>query len=191
MTHEAVVLAAGRSSRAGTFKPILDCGGVPLIVRVVRAFAGTCRKVWVVTGFQSDRVEAALGDEPGVEVVRNHDWEKGMFSSVQIGVSRVTSDRFFVTPGDLPLITGAVVRGLAGLSGDLVVPLWAGRGGHPILLGRNWTESILGADPHSDLRTVLEGVPRQEFPVADDGVLRDIDTCEDYQELAPRFGRME
>jgi len=190
-SYEAVVLAAGRSSRVGAFKPALDCGGVSLVVRVVRAFSGVCRRVWVVTGYLGDRVEALVADEPLVEVVRNVDWQDGMFSSIQAGVSRVTADRFFVTPGDLPLVTPAVVAGLATHYGPLVVPVWAGRGGHPILLDRSWANAILAADRHSDLRAVLDGAPRTEFWTADDAVLRDIDTCEDYESLVDRFGRAE
>lgn len=190
-SFEAVVLAAGRSSRAGTFKPALDCGGIPLVVRVVRAFSGVCRRVWVVTGYLGDRVEALVADEPLVEVVHNDDWQDGMFSSLQVGVARVTADRFFVTPGDLPLVAPPVVSGLAAQHGPLVVPVWAGRGGHPILLERIWAETILAADRFSDLRAVLDGAPRAEYWAPDDAVLRDIDTCDDYNSLVERFRRAE
>ena len=188
MTLEAVVLAAGRSSRAGSFKPAMDCGGVPLVVRVVRAFAG-CRRIWVVTGFQGELVADLVSTETGVEVVVNPRWEDGMFSSVQRGVARVGAERFFVTPGDLPLVTSALVKAMAEVPGSVVVPVWRGEAGHPVLLDSSWVETIGNANPGSNLRAVLAGTPRIEVLAPDDGVLRDIDTCEDYEELSVRFGR--
>jgi molybdenum cofactor cytidylyltransferase len=189
MTYEAVVLAAGRSSRAGTFKPALDCGGVPLIRRVVRAFAQVCQRTWVVTGYQAEQVEALVAGEPGVETVYHPGWELGMFSSVRAGAARVTADRFFVTPGDLPLIDAALVQALADTPGSVVVPVWGHEGGHPVLLDAAWAASIVTADPGSNLRAVLAGTPKVRVPAPDDGVLRDIDTCEDYEEMRLLFGR--
>jgi len=100
---------------------------------VVRAFAQVCRRTWVVTGYQADEVAALVAGEPGVETVYHRGWELGMFSSVRAGAVRVTANRFFVTPGDLPLIDAALVQALADTPGSLVVPVW----GHmaDVLLG--------------------------------------------------------
>jgi molybdenum cofactor cytidylyltransferase len=185
MTYEAVVLSAGRSSRAGAFKPALDCQGIPLVVRVVRAFTGVCRRVWVVTGYRGDEVAALVAGEPGVYAVPNSNWDRGMFSSVRTGAARVGSDRFFVTPGDLPGVGPGIVQALAAVSGSVVVPVFGGVGGHPILLERRWAGALLAADPGTTLRDVLAGVPRTEVNT-DESVLRDIDTCEDYEEYQRR-----
>lgn len=183
---EAVVLAAGQSSRAGAFKPALDCGGMPMVVRTVRAFAGVCRRIWVVTGHRAEDVAALVSCEPLVRVVHNPCWEKGMFSSVQAGVSRVTSERFFVTPGDLPALGPGVAASLAGVPGSVVVPAWEGVAGHPVLLDASWISVLLSADPEASLRDLLSGTPRTLIPAADDGVVRDIDTCEDYEDYLRR-----
>jgi len=182
---EAVVLSAGRSSRAGAFKPALDCGGVPLVVRAVRAFAGVCARVWLVTGHRGDEVRALVAGEPGVVTVDNPRWEDGMFSSVRVGVARVGAPRFFVTPGDLPEVTPAVARALLAADGDTVVPLWRGVPGHPVLLSQTWVEAILSAPPGTTLRAVLATRPRTEVEVAAD-VVSDIDTCEDYEDYLRR-----
>lgn len=186
MTFEAVVLAAGRGSRAGGFKPALDCGGIPLVVRAVRAFAGVCRRVWVVTGHRGDEVAALVAGETGVTTVPNPDWERGMFSSVRAGAAQVTADRFFVTPGDLPLLNPGVIAALARVPGLVVAPVFQGQGGHPVLLDRAWVPRILAADPGASLRQLLAGAERTEVAMADDGVLRDIDTCEDYEDYLRR-----
>jgi len=186
LTHEAVVLAGGRSSRAGGFKPALDCDGVPLVVRAVRAFSGVCRRVWVVTGYRGDEVAALVAGEPRVLAVPNPDWERGMFSSVRVGAARVGSHRFFVTPADLPDIDRHLVFEMSQTEGSLVVPVWNGQGGHPVLLGHRWIPAILGADAGSTLRDVLTGHPRVEV-AAGEAVVRDIDTCEDYEDYQRRL----
>lgn len=182
---EAVVLSAGRSSRAGAFKPALDCGGVPLVVRVVRAFTGVCARVWVVTGHRGEEVAALVDAEPGVVAVANPRWDEGMFSSVRVGVARVSSPRFFITPGDLPELTPAVAGALLDAEGETVVPLWRGTPGHPVLLDAAWVPRILAADPHATLRAVLATRPRTEVEVATD-VVSDIDTCQDYEDYLRR-----
>lgn len=188
-TVQAVVLAAGRGSRAGGFKPGLDCGGVPLLVHTVRAFAGVCDTVWVVTGHRGDEVAALVAGEPGVEVVTNPDWTLGMFSSVQAGVRKVTSDRFFLTPGDLPLLEAGVVRRLNDTPGDLVSPVFDGQGGHPVLLHRRWVDLLTAAPGSSRLRDLLAEAPHTLVVMDDDAVLRDIDTCEDYEDFVTNLER--
>lgn len=183
---DAVVLAAGRGSRAGGFKPGLDCGGVPLLVHTVRAFAGVCRRVWVVTGHRADEVADLVAGEAGVVAVPNPAWTQGMFTSVQVGVRHVDADRFFVTPGDLPLLDPRVVRRLTEVEGDVVAPVYDGQGGHPVLLDRRWVDILVAADPTSRLRDLLAEVPRTAVPMDDDAVLRDIDTCEDYEDYLRR-----
>jgi molybdenum cofactor cytidylyltransferase len=186
---EAVVLAAGRSSRAGAFKPALDCGGLPLIARVTRAFQPLCSTVWVVTGYRAAEVERLVAGERRVVTVFNACWEEGMFASVKAGLSRSTAARVFVSPGDLPLISRSAVARLAEAAGRLVVPVWGGRSGHPILLSRALVEEVLRVPGASNLRDALAGIGRTEVPVDDDGILRDVDTYPDYTAISGRRGQ--
>lgn len=184
---EAVVLAAGLSSRAGTFKPALDCDGQSLIVRAVRAFSQTCSRIWVVVGYRGSDVARLVRGESLVHVVENPLWPQGMFTSVQSGLSRCSSDRVFVTPGDLPRIDPGVVAALAARNGEVVVPTWEGHGGHPILLSRPWVDRVLQAPSTTNLRDVLALAPRECVAVGHDGVVRDIDTCADYEDYQRRM----
>ena len=61
-----VVLAAGKSSRAGGINKLLaTLGGKPLVTHAVDALlATTARPVVVVTGHMEDQVRAAIGDRP-------------------------------------------------------------------------------------------------------------------------------
>ena len=84
----AIILAAGRSSRLGQPKQLIEVDGDPLVAAVVRqiAEAGVDRVV-TVTGHADDRISAALRGT-GTEVVFNPEWEAGMGSSVAAGLRR-------------------------------------------------------------------------------------------------------
>ena len=75
----AVVLAAGRGSRLGAWtrtlpKPLLDLGGVPLIIRLIRTLRGAGLEPVVVTGYRAELVSAAVG-RLGCAVVHNPRWQ--------------------------------------------------------------------------------------------------------------------
>lgn len=81
----AVVLAAGRSSRMRTFKPLLPLGSGSVIERVVRSVSRAgIGDIVVVTGHDSGHLAPVLG-ELGAREAYNPDWELGMFSSIRAG----------------------------------------------------------------------------------------------------------
>jgi len=90
MVREALVPAAGRGSRLdrpGTPKPLVDVGGTPLVVRVLKQLeaAGVERAV-VVTGYRRREVVRALTYHPEltleVELVEHAGWRDGLASSL-------------------------------------------------------------------------------------------------------------
>ena len=198
----AIVLAAGRSARMGELKPLVDVEGRTLLERAVGAFttAGV-DDVVVVAGHRRDEV-AAVGSRAGARVVTNPGYDRGMFSSLRIGVQeldqRVT--RFFVLPADVPLVRpetigrlvrqGRVARGGAA---DVVYPLLDGAEGHPPLVAGALRAEIRAADPPGGLRELLVGhaAASAVVEVDDPGVLLDADTPEDLvriRELAAGEG---
>jgi molybdenum cofactor cytidylyltransferase len=198
----AIVLAAGRSSRMGAFKPLLEVEGRTLLERAVGVFSEAgIRDVVVVAGHRRDEV-AAAADRVGAKVITNPKYDEGMFSSLRMGVVGLDQDvtRFFVLPADVPLVRpetigrllrqGRVARGGAA---DVVYPLQDGVEGHPPLLGGALRAEIRAADPPQGLRELLLGHAAASAVVAvdDPGVLLDADTPEDLariRELAANEG---
>lgn len=178
---QAVVLAAGLSRRAGSFKPALDLGGRPMILRCVDAFLETCSSIIVVGGHEYDRLAALVVGIPELRLVRNEGYLSGMFSSVRAAVAAVDADRFFLIPGDYPFVRPETCRVLLEASGAVVVPSFGGRAGHPVLLDAALIHDILAEKEDSTLRAVLSRHPRTFVPVDDPGVLRDVDTEDDYR----------
>ena len=179
---DCVIPAAGRSSRMGQWKPLLPFGGSTILQTVVVTALRACARVIVVTGFRGEELAARFGAELRVHVVHNEGWERGMFSSIQLGVGQVRTPWFFVTLGDLPWITPGVYHAL--LTGDdtsdVVFPVHDGRRGHPVLFHERVKPAVAAADPASgSMRAIARGFREAEIPWPDDSVVRDVDTPAD------------
>jgi CTP:molybdopterin cytidylyltransferase MocA len=188
----AILLAAGYSSRMGAFKPLLELGGLTAIDRVIDAYRSVgVADIHVVTGYRSTAVQAAVHGRP-VNLVRNPQHAAGMFSSVVAGVRALPdrTDMFFVHPVDIPLVRPYTLTRLmdAGRScaPSVVYPAFDGRRGHPPLIRGRLGEAIRAHDGQGGLRAVLERYDSEarDVAVADCGVLLDMDTPDDYAQLA-------
>ena len=192
-TSAAVVLAAGYSSRMGFFKPLSRLNGVTVLERVIDSLFKTgVPRVLVVAGYRSDEV-ARLAECCGAETVFNPRFDQGMFTSVQAGVAALPADTeaFFLLPADVPTVRVSTLRSLSRhASSDTVLhPVFRGRRGHPPLVGASFIPSILNHSGEGGLRAVWESfaVSNAEYPVSDEGVLMDMDTQKDYEQVVRRF----
>jgi len=100
----------------GAFKPLLDLGGQPALVRLLRAIdAAGVRRVLVVIGHRAQYVEVALEEAyiGRYTCVFNPLYKEGMFTSVQTGVRRACdegADGVLLFPADVPLVAPSTVR---------------------------------------------------------------------------------
>lgn len=189
---EAIVLAAGLSSRANDFKMTMQLGESTVLEATVSKFEGICEKVIVVGGFRSERIREAaahinLKYSMDIQFVMNEHYEMGMFSSLQTGCKEVSAPYFFVTPGDCPLVQKKSVEMLAQASGDAIIPSCQYKGGHPIKLSNTIKTEILAASVDSNLRHILKAHEKHYVNVEDPGVLMDLDTPDDYMEAVQYY----
>jgi molybdenum cofactor cytidylyltransferase len=182
-----IVLAAGLSTRSGRYKMALPLGGVTVIERSVGGMLPFVDRVLVVVGWQADRVRELLAGYERVELVYNGRYREGMLSSVKRGVERVSAPRFFLLPGDIPLVAPAVYAKLLAASGEVVLPAFQGQTGHPVLLSAGTIPEILALPADATLRDVIGRKERIIVPVEDDQILIDLDTPEDYERLQERY----
>ena len=144
MTVAGLVLAAGAGRRFGGPKALVEVDGERLVDRAVRVLGeGGVASQYVVQG------AADLTGLAGAEVVNNPDWAEGMGSSLRVGLAAMPADvaAVLVVPVDQPGLAPAAVRRVVGAAGDdlrsaLVVATYAGRNGHPVLLGRDHWDAI-------------------------------------------------
>jgi molybdenum cofactor cytidylyltransferase len=182
---EAIVLAAGYSSRANVFKMTLPLGQMSVLEQTISKFEGLCSRVIVIAGFQADLIKEEIAKFNNysfqIKFVYNENFNQGMFSSIHKGCNEVKASSFFITPGDCPLVKKETINLLAEHKGDVVIPSFRYKGGHPIKLSKVVKQKILETDPESNLRVVLSGFKKEYINVDDPGVLMDVDTQEDYQ----------
>lgn len=112
----AVILAAGYSSRMGSFKPGLQIGGKTVIARLIASFydAGI-KDIVVVSGHNREVLKSLI---KGFDVTEsyNENFPEGMFTSIQAGVRKTdrTLRGFFLIPVDCPLLEKETVYDLSG-----------------------------------------------------------------------------
>lgn len=180
---DGVVLAAGLSRRTGRFKMELPLRGKTVIQHSVEGMAQVARRVMVVVGWREERVRELLASLPGVEFVPNPAYEEGMFSSVRAGIACVHAARFFLLPGDQPLVRPETYARLLPSGSDIVIPTYGGRKGHPVLISSHLIPEILAEPPTSNLREYIARHGYVTVAVDDPGVLLDVDTLDDYRAL--------
>lgn len=199
----AVILAAGESSRMGTDKallpwpPLTDRSkslGQTFISAAIQALNPWNDMVIVVVG-NNEAALAPVVYANGGEVVRNPSPERGQFSSLQVGLHEVLNrgrDAATVTLVDRPPASGATLQTLKAAFetavGDgkwAVIPEYAGRHGHPILLGREMIEAILRAPVTASARDILhEHLEHIQYVTVDDPmVAMNVNTPEEYAAL--------
>ena len=184
---EGVILAAGTSFRAGTFKPALLIGGRPMLVRCVEGMVDVCGRIIVVGGDGFEQIRRLVERLEKVECLLNPAYRKGMFTSVKAGLAVARGERCFVLPGDIPLVPGRVYRQLLALDADIVVPAFQGRNGHPICVSKSVIPRILRESDDSSLRHIVRTIGYRTVEVDAEEVLLDVDTPQDYETLRRRF----
>ena len=112
---EAVILAAGLSTRMGASKLLLRLEGIPLLMWVVgAALESKLKRLIVVVGPKKREFTHSvpqLDGHPKVDLVINPHPERGMSSSVRVGIGAVGSDAAgaMILLGDQPGVTPALL----------------------------------------------------------------------------------
>jgi molybdenum cofactor cytidylyltransferase len=165
----------------------LPLGDKTVIQCSVESMVDTVDRIWVVVGWQADQVRALLASYTRVELVYNASFRKGMFSSIKAGLAQVRNAHCFLLPGDIAHVSSAVYTLMLAADGDIVIPTYRGRKGHPILLSRSVIPEILALPDDAILRDYVRARGYTTVEVPDQGILLDIDTPEDYQAMRARY----
>jgi len=213
----AVILAGGYSSRMGDFKPLLSLGDAAVVERTAEIFrlAGI-KDIYVVTGYKSDEFSAFLRLK-NINCIYNKDFDRGMFSSVKAGIEAImagngwpgdsVSDRpgtenkseprkaCFIHPVDCCLVRPYTIMKLMDFfdhnNAKVVFPVCRGEKGHPPLLDMECGKRIPEWEGEGGLRELLREFQDETavVEISDEGILRDMDTREDYLKASEDFKR--
>jgi len=187
MRTVAVVPAAGSAERFGGKKLLALVDGEPLLDRTIAALLdGGVDQIVVVVGPDAAELTRDVNSfsDPRVWPVVNPDPSRGMFSSLQVGMSEAQGDALLVLPADMPFVRPATVRLLLGAfakKSAIVSPRFNGKRGHPVILPPALRDQIRSADALLTLHDILKRHPemRVEVDVDDRGVVQDVDRPDD------------
>ncbi len=188
----AIILAAGRSSRMGAFKPLLPFGSKTVIDTSIDAMrAAGIEKVVVVIGSdnRADDLRRHLANSNVVLAV-NPEPQSEMDASIAIGVRAVSDGvrAVVINPVDHAAVPPDVISALIREWQDgaaLLKPVTAERGGHPVLVDLRFRNELLNLDPRHGLKGLFDvhQTEVKRVPVESNYIARDMDTWDDYRAL--------
>lgn len=191
-----LILAAGKSERMGEPKAFLPySGGTFLSVLYSTLRASWLDVVRVVVGHGSGEIIFHTGYERE-RFVMNDNWEQGMLSSIQAGLRALEPldpEAVMLFPVDNPTVSVELVNRIIseyrGSDKQIVVPVYEGKRGHPVLFARTVFPELMSASAEVGARAVVRKDPSRvlELPVKDSSVLVDIDTPEDYRGMSGQY----
>jgi molybdenum cofactor cytidylyltransferase len=205
----AILLAAGESRRMGQPKLLLPWGKTTVLGQVVSVFAAglstdsktdkrieTDDEILVITGGAHTQIEelvAELAKKYPIRAIYNSEYARGgMLSSIQVGLATLGPEprATLIGLGDQPQVREETVRRICAAfvqtESPLVIPSFENRRGHPWLASRSLWPEILALPTSTTPRQFLNNHAGQvEYVEADESVLQDLDTPEDYSRQRP------
>ncbi len=202
-----IVPVAGISSRMGRWKPGIDIGGKPLILRTIDPLMKTADLIVIVGGYRFTDLlrilenafschsklqavpgtstilfEKSCGDKSLLVVKNSRYHTTDMFHSIRLGAKFLPEDteKFFILPGDYPFLQKETFIRLLNVDADIVIPSFQGKKGHPVLLKGDLLEDLKNFSD-GNLRDFTKKFKIELVEVNDPGIIRDTDTPEDLE----------
>ena len=192
----AIVLAAGASSRMGEPKALLQSGGRTFVRRILDTLrdAGVRDAIVVVRPDAENVIREISLAEVGRAIV-NRDPGRGQLSSLVTALDAIDDPRVvaaLVTLVDVPLVSAATVEALLARAAQSRAPIlraaFRNAHGHPVIFKKDVFDALRRADPAVGAKAVLRAYAVEDVEVDDPGVIRDVDTPDDYRRLLDGSG---
>jgi molybdenum cofactor cytidylyltransferase len=144
-------------------------------------------EVIVVLGGRTQSIESHLKGRK-VRSVFNPHYRIGMSASIRKGVGAVdqNSHAILIALGDMPFVSArtvnALIRAFAQGKGEIIVPCFQGRTGHPVIFHRRYKKELMQLKGDSGGKSIIARHPEkvQWVCTKSEGVIKDIDTWKDY-----------
>lgn len=183
-----LILAAGASSRMGVSKQMLPVGGTSLMGKTITTALETkLKNIVVVLGSNADEHRIAANEFP-VTTLLNTEWQKGMGTSIKIGVNHLAKTNslqgIIILVCDQPTLSSDVLTSLVNKQKETQKPIiacrYANTVGVPALFMSDTFEKLRTLkDDQGAKKIILQN--QNEVSVIDfpSGEI-DLDTPEDY-----------
>jgi molybdenum cofactor cytidylyltransferase len=185
-----VIPAAGLSGRMGKDKALLPFGnGLCFAENLIKSFnLYGCKPVVLVVNETFNSAQLKSCD--CIPVI-NHNLNLGRSYSIHLGLQLIPKGTScFIHNIDNPFIEKKLLDNLLKAIDDdgYTVPVFEGKRGHPILLGKSAAEHLRKQPFSMDFREELKKFPRIEVSWPDKRILWNINTPEDYIRFTEESG---
>ena len=191
-----ILLAAGRSQRMGSSKPLLPLGEKLLIHHCLdNLLDAGLDDIAIVVRQDKEQLQEVLSSYT-IRIIENKDSESDMAGSVRCGLSRLPPETsgVLVSLVDHPVVQPSTLRRLNEFhrlnSDSILLPVYQKKRGHPTLFPSILIQELLHLPT---LRDIVHKNRNKivELEVDDRGVILDTDTREDYQQLIKYYNYLQ
>lgn len=185
-----ILLAAGAAKRfgGGKLKQVLP-NGLAICVASARNLAAAVDQVIAVVRPGDEATRTLLAAEPNIQIVVCERAEEGMGHSLAAAVAASPNDsHWIVALGDMPLINPNTIRRVAEAieqGAAFAMPVYQGQRGHPVGIHSRFRADLHALEGDAGARAIIADHKSdvQLVETDDSGVLVDVDTVADYQNL--------
>jgi molybdenum cofactor cytidylyltransferase len=194
---ESVILAAGKSSRMNQEKALLKFGEKTALHLILEKLIPLSEMIYLVCSenikiFTEHVMKMQFNN---IQVIENKSADKGMFSSVLIGLAKCSCrNPVLIQQIDQPLIDLCVYEKLLGSVDKehwIFQPCYGENGqiGHPLIIQPDLIRIVLSSAVNDNLRNVIRQyrTKRKLILTEDRKIITSINTPEDYKEQLKVF----
>lgn len=185
----ALIPAAGKSDRMGSEKVLLPfLNGSTFASHLINSYLDIgCDPVVLVHNELLDRSQIKSG--PFVAVI-NKNQERGRSWSIYLGLQQIPENsacflQNIDNPFTAPDLLTEMIKKVKPCG--FVIPVFQGRGGHPVLLGHKVASFFRSQEKIADFRESLKNFERVEVRSLNEKILWNINTREEYGKLILNF----
>ena len=184
----AILLGAGESKRMGVDKLSLPWGKKTVLDHCLETLLKSEVKEVIVVLSPRDKMLKGLSQRRKVKAVVNPLFRKGMSTSIRRGLQTIHPNRqgILIALGDQPYLKMRTINALIRTFGQgkegIILPSFQGRMGHPVIFHNKYKKELLNLKGDVGGRSIIEKHPEdvRVVPVKSEGVVKDIDTWQDY-----------
>ena len=150
-------------------------------------------EIVVVTGRDHAEVETLLSVAPPHKLVHNSDFNLGMTTSIQKGISEATGHAYMICMADMPwlgthhynVLLENFERVYSENKSGILIPKVNTTRGNPVIFSSHYRQQILNHREMTGCRQIVRenGQHLVEYTTDDHAFIKDVDTPEDYQAL--------
>ncbi len=185
VNFSAIIPAAGLSGRMGKPKALLPYDeNESFAFHLLKAYdtIGVKPLIFVL----NDQTDIHLPEKKNIIIIKNKNPEYGRSHSIKLALEQIPEGyATFIHNIDNPYAEKDLLKKMIDLLNDenYVVPVFKGKGGHPVLLGMNIINFLKNMGEFSNLKDILVKFNRRELIYDDEEILRNINTPEDYRKF--------